>query len=150
MTFSVMNFHWYQYWSHVILITLSMSSLFMGWRQLKQAWHDSLVMYCCRDQGKIPRHWRHCNGTINDWNKVWHDFFGLLMPVLTPLALALASCNIHGVINGIIAFLKSRWSKWNARRLFYLCDIIGISIIWHQWHITLMLTLVIGLALKVV
>ena len=43
----------------------------------------------------------------DDQNEVQHDFFGHLVP----LALVLVSHNVKGIINGTIAFLRSRWSK---------------------------------------
>ena len=48
----------------------------------------------------------------------------------------LALC-IYGTVNGTIPFPISRWLKWGATWLFWLCDTIdaSISIIWcRQWH----------------
>ena len=40
-------------------------------------------------------------------NEVQHDFFGIVMH----LVLALASCNVDGIVHGTTAFVSSRGSK---------------------------------------
>ena len=60
------------------------------------------------------------NGTIiflgqDDRSEVQHDYLGHMMP----LAQASASCDANSIINGTIALLRSRWSKWSATWLSY-------------------------------
>ena len=65
----------------------------------------------------------------DDQNEVQHDHLGHVMP-LTP---TLASSNADGVINDIIAFIRSKWGiPWH----FWSCYAtgIGISTTWYQWH----------------
>ena len=65
--------------------------------------------------------------SLDDWNKVQHDFFGNVMPVL-------ASHDPNGINNSTITFVHSWLLKWDATWLFHLCDTIatGISILWCQ------------------
>ena len=78
-----------------------------------------------------------------------HDFFSHVKP----LALTLVSSDADGVINGVIAFLRSRWSKWSATDF----DHVMISHQHHMiptasfnWCITLMLAPILPLAQEII
>ena len=49
----------------------------------------------------------HVDSTMNDQNEAQHEFFGHV----TPLAPALASCDVNSVVNSATAFLRSRQWK---------------------------------------
>ena len=133
-------------------ITMNSATEFFRWKQSKSGATWLFVMWC-------NWHWHHMmlmgpsmapsgyingitNGTIavlaqDDWNDVQHGLFGHAMP----LAMALAPCDAVSVINGIIAFLRSRWSKKVATWLFgYVISLPSpshntdsiISGTWHQ------------------
>ena len=42
-------------------------------------------------------------------------------------ALVPASCDVDSIVNGTIAFLNSRWSKWGATWVSCTCNTVGIS-----------------------
>ena len=46
----------------------------------------------------------------NDWNQVQHDIFGHVIPLVQVSTI----CTANNIVNGIIAFLGSRLSKWGA------------------------------------
>ena len=77
-----------------------------------------LVMWCCWHQCahhvsltalSMPS---FCLLSQDNWNNVQHYFFGDVIPVLV-------SHDTNGIIiNTNIAFVSSRWSKWDATWLF--------------------------------
>ena len=106
--------------------------LFISWRNLSKVWHDFLVIWCCWHQCEhhmtlialsvTPFHFL----SQNDWNKVQHNLFGHVIPVFAHMTLMAL----------LIAFVTSRWSKWDATWHFcsFDTDGTGISIMWCQWH----------------
>ena len=75
----------------------------------------------------------------DDRNEVQHDFFGHVIP------LALVSCDVDSIFNGIIGFLRSRQLKLGPIVLTWSCGTIGISVgitpnhrHWCQHWLTLM------------
>ena len=79
------------------------------------------------------------------WNEMQHNFFLLWHHwhwFWHHMALVLPSCDSSSVIDGNIAFLRSRWLKWDAMWYFGTCNTnetgASISTIGqqqcHQWH----------------
>ena len=65
--------------------------------------------------------WSKLVCTLKFLSRVFKDYFFLIYDLFDHvmlLAQALASSDADGVINGIIIFLRSRWSKWGATWLF--------------------------------
>ena len=65
--------------------------------------------------------WHHCMLAQDNWNKMLHHLFGHVMP----LPLALTSCDTDGILNSIIAFIRSWWLKCGATWLFWSYQTIG-------------------------
>ena len=77
--------------------------------------------------------WYIINGTTaylshDDQNEVQYEVFGHM----TPLALASASHDTDGIVNGNTAFLRSTQLKWGATSHLWLCDAIGIASVSHD------------------
>ena len=138
MTFLLIWHHWH--WYHKMPIAPSMAPLH-SWGQNKRMRCNMsfLVMWC-------HWHWYQCHMMWmvlsiaplhslgqDDWNEVEPDTLSHVMS----LALASVSHNANGVINGTIAFLRSKQSKW-GNMTSWSCETFSTTITccpWHlQWH----------------
>ena len=101
-----------------------------------------LALVSCDDIGNgVSRMWYHWHYHMmprastmaslhffgwDNWNEVWHNYFGHAMPLHQcwhhMMSKALL-CDANSIIDGITAFLKSKWPKWGATWIFF-----------HLWH----------------
>ena len=83
-------------------------SLFGHWYH----WHWILCHMILTVLPMAPLHSPH----QDNWNEVQHHGYDHV----TPLVLTSTLCDSNSIINGSIAFLWTRWSKWSATLLFLL------------------------------
>ena len=135
VTFWVMWCHCCQYCCHLMLIASSITPFCsLGEDKWKKCYMFLLVLSCCWYQGEhhltlmalsmapfwiVRSRWliTRCNMTFSN------DFLGHVIPVSV-------SHHTHGIINGTIAFVSLRYSKWDATCLsgFWSCGY------WNQHH----------------
>ena len=132
-----MQYNWHQHWHHVMPTASPMAALhsyaqddqsvqhdsFIKWHHWHQYQHHHtieircniivLLIWCKHQCHMMPMassmESLHSLGQGNQ-NDLQHSLFVHMIP----LALAWVASNANSVINGIIAFHRSRWSKWGA------------------------------------
>ena len=143
MTFLIMWHHWHWCGHHMIQMPLSVGSLHSLGQEIEMGCNITIIMWdhWC---------WHHVMLTLSsitplhslgqdDQNEVQHDSLDEVqhdsLDHITPLAPVSLACDADGIISSTIAFLRSRWLKWDATWLFWLCNNISActGITWWQW-----------------